>query len=174
MVRLAVRDEPLGIFRMPIEREFTMQGFGRVMSGIPIAGSVAEGDMLELVPGGVVGRLRGRQCFGRASAAGCPGLCLALNIPDMAREQPRRGQVLAEPGRLRPASIFHSRITMLDQTGLDLKNGERVALHTGTAEVQARIYALEAARLHPGDRAWVALVTDEPVAAAATDRYIIR
>ena len=174
LVRTAVREEPLGVFRMPIERVFTMQGFGRVLSGIPMAGSIAEGDMLELVPGGAVGRLRGMQCFGRASGQGRPGLCLALNVPDLAREQPRRGQVRAAPGRLRPASVFHSRLTMLDHTGLGVKNGERVALHTGTAEVQARLYALEAAGLAPGDRAWVALVTDEPVAAAACDRYIIR
>jgi len=174
MVRTAVREEPLGIFRMPIERVFTMPGFGRVMSGIPMAGSIAEGDMLELLPGGAVGRLRGMQCFGRASAAGRPGLCLALNIPDLAREQPQRGQVLAVPGRLRPATVFHSRVMMLEQTGQGVKNGERVALHTGTADVQARIYALEGAGLAPGDQAWAALVTDQPIAAAAGDRYIIR
>ncbi len=174
LVKMAVREEHLGIFRMPIERVFTRQGFGRVMSGIPVSGSLAEGDLLELVPGGAVGRVRGMQCFGRASGEGRNGLCLALNVPDLARALPRRGQVLAVPGRLRPASVFHSRIAMLDGTELGLKNGEGVALHTGTAEVQARIYALESSRLAPGDRTWVALVTEEPVAAAAFDRYIVR
>ncbi len=173
-VNTAVHEEPLGIFRMPIERVFTMQGFGRVLSGIPISGSIAEGDSVELVPGGIGGRLRGMQCFGRASTTGRPGLCLALNIPDLARENPERGQMLAAPGRLRPASLFHSRIKMLPQTGLKLKNGERVALHTHTAEVQARVYSLEANGLVPGDDAWIALMTDKPVAAAAFDRFIIR
>lgn len=174
MVKTAVHEEPLGIFRMPIERVFTLQGFGRVLSGIPIAGSIAEGDSVGLVPGGGVGRLRGMQCFGRSSTSGRPGLCLALNIPDLARENPQRGQMLVEPGRLRAASLFHSQIKMLSQTGLQLKNGERVALHTNTAEVQARVYSLESNGLVPGDHAWVAILADEPVAAAACDHFIIR
>jgi selenocysteine-specific elongation factor len=174
VVKTAVHEEPLGVFRMPIERVFKMEGFGRVLSGIPISGSIAEGDSVELVPGGVVGRLRGMQCFGRASATGRPGLCLALNIPDFARENPERGQMLSVPGRLRPSSLFHSRIRMLPQTGMKLKNGERVALHTNTAEVQARVYSLEANGLSPGEDAWVALMADKPLAAAACDRFIIR
>ena len=174
IVQTAVHEEPVGIFRMPIERVFKMEGCGRVLSGIPISGSISEGDSVELVPGGVVGRLRGMQCFGRASAQGRPGLCLALNIPDFARENPGRGQMLAVPGRLRSASLFHSQIKMLPQTGLQLKSGERVALHTNTAEVQARVYSLEGNGLVPGDQAWIAIVTDEPVAAAACDRFIIR
>lgn len=174
VVNAAVHEEPLGIFRMPIERVFKMEGFGRVLSGIPISGSIAEGDSVELVPGGIVGRLRGMQCFGRASATGRPGLCLALNIPDLSRENPERGQMLAAPGRLRPATLFHSRIKMLPQTGLKLKNGERVALHTNTAEIQARVYSLESNSLVPGEDAWVAIMADKPVAAAAFDRFIIR
>ncbi|HAL92041.1 MAG TPA: hypothetical protein DCM68_03340, partial [Verrucomicrobia bacterium] len=105
---------------------------------------------------------------------GRSGLCVALNVPDFARENPRRGQVLCLPGRLHAATVFHSRIRMLDRTGLGVKSGERVMLHTGTAEVQARVYGLESKDLAPGDSAWVALVADEPVAAAPCDRYILR
>ena len=173
-VNAAARREHLGIFRLPIERVFSMEGFGKVLSGVPVAGRIAEGDWVELVPGGAQGRVRGMQCFGRASAQGRPGLCVALNVPDFAREAPRRGQVLCLPGRLRAATVFHSRLRMLDRTGLGVKSGERVMLHTGTAEVQARVYGLESKDLTPGDSAWVALVADEPVAAAPCDRYILR
>lgn len=173
-VNRAVRSEQMGIFRMPVERVFSMEGYGRVLSGVPVAGRIAEGDWVELVPGGTQGRVRGMQCFGRAPEQGRSGLCMALNIPDFARVNPRRGQVLCLPGRLRASSVFHGRIQMLDQTGLSVKNGERVMLHTGTAEVQARVYGLETKDLSPGDTAWVALVTDEPVAAALYDRYILR
>ncbi len=170
----AVRAEPLGIFRLPIERVFSMEGHGRVLSGVPVAGQLSEGDLVELVPGGAQGRVRGMQCFGRAAEQGRSGLCMALNIPDFARADPRRGQVLCLPGRLRAATVFHSRVRMLEHTGLGVKNGERVMLHTGTAEVQARVYCLETKDLAPGDSAWVALATDEPVAAALCDRYILR
>lgn len=170
----AMRAEDLGIFRLPIERSFAMEGFGRVVSGVPVAGRIAEGDWVELVPGGARGRVRGMQCFGRAAERGRSGLCVALNVPDFARENPKRGQVLCLPGRLRAASVFHARLRMLDRTGLGLKNGERVMLHAGTAEVQARVYCLEKQNLSPGDSAWAALATDEPVAAALCDRFILR
>lgn len=173
-VAAAVRSEQLGIFRLPIERVFAMEGFGRVMSGVPVAGRIAEGDWVELVPGGAQGRVRGMQCFGRSAEQGRSGLCVALNIPAFAREDLRRGQVLCLPGRLRAATVFHSRLRMLARTGLGVKSGERVMLHAGTAEVQARVYGLETKDLSPGDSLWVALVTDEPVAAALGDRYILR
>ena len=142
-VNAAVRSEQLGIFRLPIERVFSMEGHGRVLSGVPVAGRIAEGDWVELVPGGAQGRVRGMQCFGRSAEQGRSGLCVALNVPDFARENPRRGQVLCLPGRLHAATVFHSRLRMLDRTGLGVKSGERVMLHTGTAEVQARVYGLE-------------------------------
>ncbi len=173
-VNMAVRSEQMGIFRMPVERVFSMEGYGRVLSGVPVVGQISEGDLVELVPGGAQGRVRGMQCFGRSSEQGSSGLCMALNIPDFARVHPRRGQVLCLPGRLRAATVFHSRLQMLEQTGIRVKNGERVMLHTGTAEVQARVYGLETKDLSPGDLAWVALVTDEPVAATLYDRYILR
>ncbi len=174
VVAAAVRTEPLGVFRLPVERVFTMTGHGRVLSGVPVAGRIAEGDLVELVPGGAQGRVRGLQCFGRASADGRSGLCLALNISDFARVPVHRGQVLCLPGRLRAASVFHGRLQMLDRTGLGLKNGEHVKLHTGTAEVQARVFGLETNRLSPGDSTWIALVTDEPVAMSLGDRFLLR
>ena len=173
-VAAAARAEELGIFRLPIERTFALAGFGRVVSGVPVAGRIAEGDWVELVPGGARGRVRGMQCFGRAAEQGRSGLCVALNIPDFARVDVRRGQVLSLPGRLRAATVFHGRLRMLDRTGLALKSGERVMLHAGTAEVQARAYGLEKPLLAPGDSAWVALVADEPVALALGDRYLLR
>lgn len=173
-VAAAVRSEQLGIFRLPIERVFAMEGFGKVLSGVPVSGRIAEGDWVELVPGGAKGRVRGMQCFGRSAEQGRSGLCVALNVPDFARENPRRGQVLCLPGRLHAATVFHSRLRMLDRTGLGVKSGERVMLHTGTAEVQVRVYGLESKGLSQGTAAWVALVADEPIAAAPCDRYILR
>ena len=173
-VKDAVRSEQMGVFRLPVERVFTLAGYGKVLSGVPVAGRVAEGDLVELVPGGAQGRVRGMQCFGRAAEQGRSGLCVALNVPDFARADPRRGQVLCLPGRLRAATTFHGRIRMLDGTGLGLKNGERVMLHTGTAEVQARVYCLEKQNLSPGDSAWAAIAAEEPVAATLGDRFILR
>ena len=174
VVKEAERSESLGIFRMPVERVFALSGHGRVVSGVPVAGRVEEGEMVELVPGGAQGRVRGMQCFGRSAAQGRSGLCMALNVPDFARAEVRRGQVLSLPGRLRAATVFHSRLRMLGNTGLGLKSGERVMLHVGTAEVQARAYGLETKELRAGETGWVSLVADEPVAAALGDRFILR
>ncbi|MBP7275424.1 MAG: selenocysteine-specific translation elongation factor [Kiritimatiellae bacterium] len=173
-LRAGVCDRAPGIFRMPIERAILRPGFGAVVTGIPVAGRVAEGEMVECVPGGTVGRVRKLQRFGRDATSGGAGQCLALNVPEFAKTAPERGQVLSSPGMLRASHLFHARVRSAPRLDPPLRHAEAVAFHSGTAEAQGRIYLLDPRELKAGAEGWATIRVDAPVAAAAGDRFIIR
>jgi len=169
-----VKRRKVGVFRMPIERVFTQKGFGTVISGIPVDGTIAVGDQVEAVPGNQTGKIRGVQRFLRDASEGGYGQCLALNIPDFNRNPPVRGQVLCLPGYLKPARFFHVKLTAV--TGLEkpLRNAEEVKFHTGTVEEPGKLYLLEDKTLGGGQTGLASIVLSDAVAAAAHDRFIIR
>ena len=163
-----------GVFRMPIERVFNPKGFGTVVSGIPIRGSVKVGDRVELFPGNVPGQVRGIQCFLRDATDGGSGQCLALNIPDFDGDSTSRGQVVAEPGSLAPARFFHVRLRTVGGLEKPLRNAESVRVHTGTAEEGGRLYLLDGSNLPESQSTLATIAVDAPVAAAAGDCIIVR
>jgi selenocysteine-specific elongation factor len=163
-----------GTFRMPIERVFSTEGFGTVVTGIPVSGTVSVGSEVELVPGGERGRVRGIQRFLRDAREGAAGQCLALNIPDLSRPVPARGQVLCSPGFMTPAAMFHLRLRTVPGLEQPVRNAERIKFHTGTSEQDGKIYLLESQELGGGADAWATAVLDSPIAAAGHDRYIVR
>jgi selenocysteine-specific elongation factor len=163
-----------GVFRMPVERVFTQQGFGEVVTGIPVAGCIRIGDAVSLTPGGQTGRVRGVQCFGRDSREGQAGQCLALNVPEWGKTPPVRGQVMVPPGYLPAATQFHVRIKAVPRLDPPLRHAEEVQFHTGTAESPARIFLLEDKTLPGGGTMLASVVTDRPLAAAPGDRFILR
>jgi len=169
-----VKRRRVGVFRMPIERVFTQKGFGTVISGIPVDGTIAVGAQVEAVPGNQKGKVRGVQRFLRDAAEGGYGQCLALNIPDFNRNPPVRGQVICLPGYLRAARFFHVKLTAV--TGLEkpLRNAEEIKFHTGTAEELGKLYLLEDKTLAGGQTALASIALSDPVAAAVHDRFIIR
>ena len=170
----AAKEQGMGLFRMPIERSFVRKGFGTVATGLPLAGTIRVGDEVELVPGGKRARVRGIQRFLRNATEGGRGQCLALNVPELGLEDARRGRVFAVPGSLRSAAIFHVRLAAVPGLSAPLKNAEEVHFHAGTAEEHARVYLLEDKVLLPGTSALATIVVDNPVAAVAGDRFIIR
>jgi selenocysteine-specific elongation factor len=169
-----VKKRRFGIFRMPIERVFTQKGFGTVMSGIPVDGTIEVGAQVELVPGNQKGRIRGVQRFLRDASEGGYGQCLALNIPDFNRNPPVRGQVLCLPGYLKPARYFHVSVTAVHGIGKPLQNAEEIKFHTGTLEEPGKLYLLENKTLGEGETGLATVALAEPVAAAVHDRFIIR
>jgi selenocysteine-specific elongation factor len=173
-LRAGVRARAPGVFRLPIERAMLRPGFGAVVTGIPLAGRIAEGDPVECVPGGALGHVRRLQRFGRDAAEGGAGQCLALNIPEFAKRAPERGQVLCAPGRLNPARLFHAQLQAVPRLDPPLRNAEAVSFHAGTAEAHGRVYLLDPRELTAGGEAWATVLTDEPVAAAEGDRFILR
>ncbi len=163
-----------GVFRMPIERTFTQKGFGTVVTGIPVAGSIAVGDQVELVPGGKTGRIRGIQRFLRDAKEGGYGQCLALNIAESGKEPAQRGQVVCAPGHLGPATCFHVSLQSVSRIDPPLRHNEQVKFHTGTSETPAKLFLLEDRVLPGGKHCHGSVVTEHPVAAAVGDRFILR
>ena len=166
--------ERTGVFRMPVERVFSPRGVGTVVTGIPVAGQVRTGDAVEIVPGGARGTVRGIQCFLRDAERGGCGQCLALNIPELGKQAPVRGQVVCLPGYLRPAAIFHLRLAAVSGLETALRNGEDMKLHTGTAEASGKLYLLAPDGTARTEGYLATFVARTPVAATAGDRFILR
>lgn len=163
-----------GIFRMPIERLFIQQGFGIVASGIPLDGNIEVGSRIEIVPGHVKGRIKGIQRFGRNAEQGGYGQCLALNIPDVGKSRPTRGQVITLPDYFEPCHLFHVELKTVDDLQRPLKNAEEVKFHTGTSEVNAKLYLLEDKTLERGSVALATVSVTKPIAACSLDQFILR
>jgi len=162
------------VFRMPILSAFSSEGFGSVLTGIPLDGTIELGQQVELVPGGQKGRVRGLQRFLRDAQDGGYGQCLAVNIPDFGKLQPERGQVLSTPGYLRPARAFYLRLKVVSGVGKPLRNAEEISFHAGTSEVKGKLYLLEEKVLEAGGEGLAHIVLKAPVAAAVRDRFIVR
>jgi selenocysteine-specific elongation factor len=159
---------------MPIERTFAQKGFGTVVTGTPLDGAIRVGEEVELVPGGQVGRVRGIQRFLREATEGSHGQCLAINVPELGREPPVRGQVLCQPGFLKAGVCFGVHLRTVPGLVNPLANAETVKFHTGTDEKTAKLYLLENRLLPAGQTGFAVAVLAHPVAAAVHDRFIIR
>lgn len=163
-----------GVFRQPVERTFSVKGFGTVVSGIPAAGSAKVGDELVLLPAAAKSRIKAIQVYGRDADTVKSGQCAAINLPQLDYKNVHRGGVLTEPGYFQPANWFACTLNLLETGGQPLKNGTKLKFHTGTSEVPAAVYLLEDNAPAPDQQTIVQIRTDAPVIAAPTDRYIIR
>ena len=163
-----------GIFRQPVERTFSVKGFGTVVSGIPAAGLAKVGDELVLLPAGTKSRIKAVQVYGRDADVVKCGQCAALNLPQIDYRTVNRGDVLAEPGYFHDTQWFLATLKMLNIEGMVLKNGGKIKFHTGTSEVTATVYLIEGNAIAASQETFIQIRTDTPVVAAPTDRYIIR
>jgi selenocysteine-specific elongation factor len=160
-------------FRLPIDRAFAIKGFGTVVTGTLISGSVAPEDEVELLPAGRRLRVRGVQSGGRAARRAIAGQRTAVNLAGIEVEEIHRGMVLAAPGRFVSTRRLDARITLLS-SARRLKNRARVHFHQGTAETVAEVLLLDAAELAPGQSAFAQLVLAEAVLLLPGDRFILR
>lgn len=160
-------------FRLPIDRAFAMKGFGTVVTGTLISGSVGAEDELELFPGGQRLRVRGVQSGGKAVARAIAGQRTAVNLASIEHTAVKRGMTLAAPGRFRATRRLDARITLLPSSR-KLKHRSRAHFHSGTAETIAEIYFYGQSELLPGQSALVHLRLQDEVLLLAGDRYIVR
>ena len=163
-----------GVFRMPILNVFSREGFGVVVTGVPIDGAVELGQQVELVPGGQKGKVRGLQRFLRSASEGGFGQCLAMNVPEFAKSPPERGQVLCRPGYLESWESLHLGLKVVAGLGEPLRNAEQVVFHTGTSEQKGKLYLLEEKTLAGGSTGLASIVLSQPVPAAVHDKFILR
>jgi selenocysteine-specific elongation factor len=160
--------------RLPIDRVFTMAGFGTVVTGTLIEGSLAVGEEVEIQPTGLRARIRGLQQHNRKVDRAEPGSRVAANLVGVERDQLRRGNVLARPGQLGTTRRLDASVRVLAGAPRGLRHGTHVLLHTGTAEVSGRAIVLDADEILPGERGWVQLYLAEPLAASPGDRFVLR
>lgn len=160
---------------LPIDRSFTVKGFGTVATGTLASGELREGGEVELLPEGRRLRIRGLQTHGRTVSSAHAGQRTAVNLAGIDHSEVTRGQVLAAPGVLRPTQIIDSRVELLAGSPRPLKSRQRVRVHIGTAEVLARVTVMNTAgELPPGERGDVQLRLESPVACRFGDRFILR
>jgi selenocysteine-specific elongation factor len=163
-----------GYFRLPIDRVFSVKGFGTVATGTLIAGSVAKEQEVEVYPGGRRLRVRGVQVHGSAAGRARAGQRTAVNLADIEPAELQRGDVLSEPGRFRAVTTIDCRLDLL-ASAKPLKHRAPVHFHSGTAEIEAEVRMLEGtAALRPGSAAYVRLVLREPALLVPGDRFIVR
>jgi selenocysteine-specific elongation factor len=163
-----------GIFWMPIDRSFTMKGFGTVVTGSVLSGQTAAGDTLELLPQRRLLKIRGLQSHGKTVARVATGDRAAINLPGIDKASILRGDVLAQPNYFKPSECFNASLQLLRSAPRPLKANARVRLHFGTTEVMARISILSARQLNPGDKGYVQFYLEKPAAARRLDPYVIR
>ncbi|MBT9152304.1 MAG: Selenocysteine-specific elongation factor [Firmicutes bacterium] len=160
--------------RLPIDRVFSVQGFGTVVTGTLHSGVVTVGDTLEIFPGQLMARVRGVGVHGQKVNAAVAGQRTAINLAGVQVEQLRRGDVLATPKYLSPSLMLDVRLTLLSDAEKILGNRERMRLYTGAAEVLCRVVLLDQEALAPGDSALAQLRLEEPLAVMAGDRFVLR
>jgi selenocysteine-specific elongation factor len=165
--------DPTRYFRLPIDRAFAMKGFGTVVTGTLVSGSVGPEDEVELFPERRRIRVRGVHSGGRPVEQATAGQRTAVNLAGVELEQIRRGMVLAAPGLLEPTERLDARITLL-ASARPLKNHSRAHFHQGTAEAIAEVILLDREQLAPGQACFAQLRLDEPLLVLPGDRFILR
>ena len=163
-----------GAPRLPVDRVFSVAGFGTVVTGTLSGGEISTGDELRLYPGERRTRVRGLQSHQEKVSRALPGRRTAVNLSGITTEEVRRGNVLAPPGIMNPSQRLDVRLRLLPDAPVALKQNDEVDFFTGAAELPARITLLDRERLGPGESAWVQLRFREPIAVLKNDRFIVR
>ena len=163
-------------FRLAVDRSFTLQGTGTVVTGTVVTGSVAPGDQLLVSPRGLPVRVRGLHAQNRVAGTGGRGERCALNLAGegVSREAIARGDVVLAPELHAPTDRIDAELRVLASETRPVTQWLPVHLHHGTAEITARVVLLADRPIAPGARGFVQLVLDRPIAGASGDRYVIR
>ena len=160
--------------RLPIDRAFSIAGFGTVVTGTLIDGPLRVGDSVVVEPVGLSGRIRGLQSHEQSIETAEPGARTAANLGGIGAAELRRGMVLTAPGWLHPALAVDVRLSVVKRLPRALRHNTTLTLHVGAAEVEARVRLLEGDALEPGGRSWAQLRLAEPIAAARGDHFVLR
>jgi len=163
-----------GGFRLPIDRVFTLTGFGTVVTGTLASGTIQINDDMEILPRGLRTRVRHLQVHGGKVEQVLAGTRVAVNVAGIEVSEIQRGDVCATPGSMKPTLLVDVRITILPNSPIPLENRSRIRFHVGTAEVIGRITLLDAERLRPGESAFAQFRAEKPLVAARGDRFVIR
>ncbi len=166
--------ETNGVFRLPVERAFSLKGYGTVVTGIPVSGSIKVGDEAVLLPHGCTSRIKAIQVYKRNSDIAMVGQCAAINVPQLDYKTIERGNVVTVGDYFSPQQWYLCELQALEHTKFPLKNGSSVKFHTGTSEVVAAVYFLEGRSLTAGQRCLIQVRLNVPIVAGPRDSFILR
>lgn len=161
-------------FRLPIDRVFSLKGFGTVVTGTLLDGSLGLNYDAMLYPRAERVKIRGIQVHGQEVSETVPGQRVAVNLPGIGKEQISRGEILATAGSMEGTMIADVRLQLLKSGQRSLKSGTRVHLYHGAAELVCKIILFDREVLKPGEEAVVQLRMEQVTAMKAGDHFVIR
>ncbi|MFZ2395711.1 MAG: selenocysteine-specific translation elongation factor [Smithella sp.] len=163
-----------GIFRLPVDRVFTMKGFGTVVTGTLVSDHIKTGEEVEILPGDIAARIRGIQVHNQSVEDAWAGQRTAINLQGVEKSIIERGNVLVRPKTVWPSQRLDVFVEFLASNSKSLKNKALVRLHTGTSEIIARITLLDKDELAPGQKAFAQLVLANKDVIVSGDRFVLR
>lgn len=160
--------------RLPVDRVFTLSGFGTVVTGTLLDGSFALGDEVVCLPGGKTGRIRGLQNHNKKLQKVTPGYRTAINLNNLSTDDIKRGDVIALPGTYSPTKRLDASIRLIDDAIVEVKHNMTLKVFAGASETLARVRLLGVETLAPGDEGFVQLELENPLVAIRGDHYVAR
>lgn len=160
--------------RLPVDRVFSVEGFGTVVTGTLSGGTLSIGETIELQPRGLRGRIRGLQSYKQDIEVALPGSRVAVNITGVDKDQIQRGDVLAYPGQLHPTQLIDVHFQYLSDVDYPLKHNSEVKFFSGASETIANVRLLNDEAVSPGDKAWLQLRLRDAISLTQRDRFILR
>lgn len=174
LTQMPIERDWRGRFFLPLDRAFTIRGFGQVVTGTLRGGNLSVGDTVEIVPGRKRSTVRALQNHNRPIEAAKPGQRVAVNLRHVDRDEVRRGDVLVPPGSLAPTTRLDAELHLLGDAPGPVRNGTVVRLLTGTTEAMARLRLLDRRVIEPGETAMTQFNLDREIATQASEHYLIR
>jgi len=163
-----------GIFRMHVDRAFSMKGYGTVVTGTVNSGALQSGDTIEILPGGIKSKVRGLQSHSLEVKKVMMGDRAAINLQGIDKEVIQRGSQISEPGYLQAVTNLGVGLNLLSSAKKNIEQNQRVRIHLGTQEVMAKIALTGAKSLQPGNKGAAMLRLESPLVAARGDKFILR
>jgi selenocysteine-specific elongation factor len=163
-----------GIFRLPVDRVFTIKGFGTIITGTCISGNVKVGDEVQMYPGDKRARVRNVQAYHEDVKEAGAGQRVALNLQGIEKQDIERGTIIGRPGSLYLTNRIDATLRYLDLPFKPIKNNSVLRFHIATTQVEARLILLDRPTLEPKDHAFVQFAFAEPIAVLPGDRFILR
>lgn len=163
-----------GHFRLPVDRVFSVSGFGTIVTGTVISGMIKEGENVEIYPSKEVSKVRGIQVHDKSVKVAEAGQRCAINIANVKTSAVKRGDVIAASNLMEPSLMIDCKLYYLKSASRPLENRQRVRLYHGTSEIICRVVILDKEELNQGEEAYVQLRLEKPLTAQRNDRFVIR
>lgn len=174
MTEEAATKDITGHFRLPVDRVFSISGFGTIVTGTVISGKIEEGQVVQLYPSKLMSKIRGIEVHDASVKTAEAGQRCALNLANVKTKDIERGDVVSIQNVMEPSLMVDCKLYYLKSTSKPLVNRQRVRLYHGTSEIICRVVVLDKEEINPGEEAYVQLRLEKPLTAQRNDRFVIR